>query len=308
MNPIDHRYVVLRRLALMCAVMVLAVTSLSAYIRLSKAGLGCADWPQCYGQNLRQAQQGVAPSADDQTSTAMARLAHRVAAVAALLLVITMVMVCFGNRPVLRTEGAMTLTLLALAIGLAVLGRWSSGARVPAVAMGNLLGGFAMLALSARLAVAGKPLRTVPLRPWVVVAALALLVQVALGGLVSASYAGLSCSGAVDCLAAARGIGWVTLNPWREPMLSAVAPFNPPGALPQVLHRGLAFALVLLLAPLAVAAIRAGRPRTGAALLGLTVLQVTVGMATVASGLPLALAQAHNLLAASLLTALLLLI
>ncbi len=308
MNPIDHRYVVLRRLALMCAVMVLAVTSLSAYIRLSKAGLGCADWPQCYGQNLRQAQQGVATSADDQTSTAMARLAHRVAAVAALLLVITMVMVCFGNRPVLRTEGAMTLTLLALAIGLAVLGRWSSGARVPAVAMGNLLGGFAMLALSARLAVAGKPLRTVPLRPWVVVAALALLVQVALGGLVSASYAGLSCSGAVDCLAAARGIGWVTLNPWREPMLSAVEPFNPPGALPQVLHRGLALALLLLLAPLAVAAIRAGRPRTGAALLGLTVLQVAVGLAMVASGLPLALAQAHNLLAAGLLTVLLLLL
>lgn len=308
MNPTDHRYLVLRRLALLCAVMVLVVTSLSAYMRLSKAGLGCTAWPQCYGQNMRHAQQGMAASADDQTSIAMARLAHRVAAVAALLLVITMVMVCFGNRPVLRTEGAMALMLLALALGLAVLGRWSSSARVPAVAMGNLLGGFAMLALSARLAVAGRSLRAVPLRAWVVVAALALLVQVALGGLVSASFAGLSCSSAGDCLAAARGIGWATLNPWREPTLSAVAPFNPLGALPQVLHRGLALALALQLAPLALAVVRAGRPRTGAALLGLIVLQAGVGLAMAASGLPLALALAHNLLAAGLLTVLVLLI
>jgi cytochrome c oxidase assembly protein subunit 15 len=308
MSPIEHRHVVLRRLALLCAVMVLAVTSLSAYIRLSKAGLGCADWPQCYGQSLRQVQRGVAPGADKQTATAMARLAHRVAAVAALLLVLTMVMVCYGSRPVLRAEGAMALVLLALAIFLAVLGRWSSDARIPAVAMGNLLGGFAMLALSARLTVAGRPWRAVRPRSWVVVAVLALLVQVALGGLVSASYAGLSCSGAGDCLAAARGIEWATLNPWREPVLSAVAPVNPTGALPQVLHRGLALALVLLLAPLALAARRNGRPRMGAALLGLVVLQAGAGLAMVASDLPLVLALAHNLLASGLLAVLVLLL
>jgi cytochrome c oxidase assembly protein subunit 15 len=308
MNPTDHRHVLLRRLALLCVVMVLAVTSLSAYIRLSKAGLGCADWPQCYGQILRLSQQGIAPGTDEQTATAVARLPHRITAVTALLLVLTMVMVCYGKRPVLRAEGAMALALLALALGLAVLGRWSSGARVPAVAMGNLLGGFAMLALSARLAVVGLPTRALRLRAWVVLGVLLLLVQVALGGLVSASYAGLSCSGAVDCLAAARGIGWAALDPWREPVLNAGAPVNPLGALPQLLHRGLALVLVLLLVPLALAARRRGRPRSGAALLGLIVLQAGVGLAMAALSLPLALALAHNLLAAGLLTVLVLLL
>ena len=298
----------LRRLALLCVLMVLAVTSLSAYIRLSKAGLGCADWPQCYGQSLRQLQQGVGASADERTATAAARLAHRVTAVTALLLVVTMVMVCFGTRPVLRAEGAMALALLALALFLAVLGRWSSNARVPAVAMGNLLGGFAMLALSARLAVAGRSLCAPRLRVWIAVATLLLLMQVALGGLVSASYSGLSCGGWADCVQAARRVGWDTLNPWREPVLATLPPINPAGALVQALHRGLAVALVVLLMPLAVVALRRGRPRSGALLLILIVAQAAVGLAMVQGSLPLALALLHNLLAASLLATLVLLI
>jgi heme a synthase len=290
-NPTDRRLAFLRRIALLCVVMVLAVTSLSAYIRLSKAGLGCTDWPQCYGQGLRQLQQGVAVSADAQTATAMARLAHRITAVTALLLVVTMVMACFGTRPVLRAEGAMALALLALALFLAVLGRWSSGARVPAVAMGNLLGGFAMLALAARLALAGRPPCAVRLRAWVGLAVLMLIAQVA----------GLSCTtGWADCAQAASGVDWNTLNPWREPVLAARAPVNPAGALAQALHRGVAIGLVLLLPALAVMAWRSGRPRSAAALLIALALQVAIGLAMAQGSLPIVLALFHNLLAASL--------
>ncbi len=240
MISVEQRLQLLRRLAGLCAVMVLAVTSLSAYLRLDKAGFGCADWPQCYGQSLRQLQQGVAVSAEVQTATAAARLTHRVAAGTALLLVLLMVTVCFG-RPVLRAEGAMALALLALALFLAVLGRWSSAARVPAVTLGNLLGGFAMLALCSRLAVAGLALdgsvRTLRLRGWVLVAACLLLAQLALGGVVSASFAGLSCGAWADCIQAARTIGWDTLNPWREPVLAALPPVNTDGALAHAPHR-----------------------------------------------------------------------
>jgi cytochrome c oxidase assembly protein subunit 15 len=306
-NSFDRRFPVLRRLALLCAVMVLAVTSLSAYIRLSKAGLGCADWPQCYGQSLRQLQQGVAVTADEQAATAAARLVHRIVAVTALLLVVTMVMVCYGSRPVLRSEGLIALALLALALFLAVLGRWSSGARVPAVAMGNLLGGFAMLALCVRMAMAGRALPALRLRGWVAAAVLLLLAQVALGGLVSASFAGLSCNGWAECVEAAHGIGWGTLNPWREPVLGALPTTHPAGALAQVLHRGVAGALVLLLAALAIAAWRRGRTRSAAALLLLLAAQATVGLSMVQAALPLGLALLHNLLAASLLGALVLL-
>ncbi|MDE2299099.1 MAG: COX15/CtaA family protein, partial [Burkholderiales bacterium] len=242
------------------------------------------------------------------TATAAARLAHRVSAVTALLLVVTMVMVCFGTRPVLRAEGATALALLALALLLAVLGRWSSNARVPAVAIGNLLGGFAMLALAARLTLAGRSLRVPTLRGWVSVATLLLLVQVALGGLVSASYAGLSCSGWSDCFRAAHRVGWETLNPWREPVLGALAPINPDGVLVQALHRGLALVLLAVLLPLAVAALRRGCPRRAAMLLVVLAAQVAVGLAMVQGSLPLGLALLHNLLATGLLATLALLL
>ena len=52
----------------------------------------------------------------------------------------------------LRREAALSLALLTLALSLALLGLFTPGARVPAVAMANLLGGFVMLALAARLA------------------------------------------------------------------------------------------------------------------------------------------------------------
>src|SRR3990167_6360490 len=145
------RLTLLHRMAWICAVLVLVITSLSAFIRLSKAGLGCEPWPQCYGQELRAQQQGAEPAQAD-AATAAARLAHRVIASTALLLILVMVMTALASRPALWPEGRLTLWLLFLALFLAVLGRWTSDARLPAVPLGNLLGGFAMFAVSVRLA------------------------------------------------------------------------------------------------------------------------------------------------------------
>lgn len=307
MIPIDRRRHVLRRLALLCAAMVLAVTSLSAFLRLSKAGLGCPDWPVCYGQDLRRLQQGIAAPAEVQTAAAAARLAHRITASTALLLVLTMLMVCVGSRPLFVPEGLLALALLGLALCLAVLGFWSSAARVPAVTMGNLLGGFLMLALCVRLASADRWPPLHGCRRWVFAAAVLVVLQVALGGLVSASYAGLSCSGWNDCEvgAAWRASGWQALNPWREPVLAAAPPFNPAGAAANGLHRVAGLLLGLLLLPLAALAWARGRRRRAAVLLVLVVAQLAVGTAMAALGLPLGLALLHNLLAASLLAALL---
>ena len=310
MTLAERRFTVLRRLAFLCAAMVLAVTSLSAFLRLSKVGLGCVDWPACYGQNLRNLQQGVAVPAEEQTATAAARLAHRVAASTALLLVITMVMVCFGSQPLLMREGMLALMLLGLALFLAVLGFWSSAPRVPAVAMGNLLGGFAMLALCVRLVFAGRPPSHLGQRGWVVAAVVLLGMQVALGGLVSASYAGLSCSGWSDCKLgeAVRAGDWGSLNPWHDPVLNATPPVNPGGALANGLHRHAGLLLALLLLPLVILALRRGRRRAGAVLLILLGAQLAVGLAMSALALPLGLALLHNLLAAALLSTLLALV
>lgn len=300
----QRRHAWLRRLALVAAALILAITSLSAFIRLSSAGLGCSEWPKCYGSRLRAVQQNREPALADSDAVTVARLAHRLIAVLALLAITTIIMVCFGNRPWLLREGALALAMLTLAIGLAVLGRWTAGARTPAVAIGNLLGGLLMLALSwrlvARVTEPGWPM----LRIWAWVGVAALLAQVALGALVSASYAGLSCAAPVDCLRAAEAAGWPweMLNPWREPVFgTSPMPLNPSGALAQVVHRAGALLALLVLIPLGAAALRGRRRRDGAALLVLVVLQFGLGWLMVLTMLPLPLALAHNVVAGLLL-------
>ena len=112
MNLSQRRHAWLRRLALVAAALVLAITSLSAFIRLSNAGLGCSEWPQCYGSRLRAVQQNREPAVADSDAVTVARLAHRLVAVLALLAITTIIMVCFGNRPWLLREGALALAML----------------------------------------------------------------------------------------------------------------------------------------------------------------------------------------------------
>lgn len=305
MPRLDRNRQLLRRVALVCTVLVLAITSLSAFIRLSRAGLSCAEWPQCYGERLRQTQQGLAPTAGDSDATAAARFAHRIVASAVLLLIVTLLVVCFSARPVRWGEGGVALALLALALGLAVLGRWSSDARLPAVAIGNLLGGFAMLALCWRLARGGGgPTLARTGRLWALLGVLLLAIQVALGGLVSASFAATSCGSFSDCLAAAHDVPLHALDPWREPVLSGTPPTNASGALAQTLHRLTGLALPLVLAPLAVMAWRARRRLAAALLLALLAVTAGLGATLAIEGPTLTLALAHNLAAALLMATL----
>ena len=306
-DPTGRRRLLLRRMAWICAVLVLAITSLSAYIRLSKAGLGCEPWPQCYGQQLRAPQLGEPPLQAD-PGTANARLAHRVIASTALLLVLVMVMAALASKPVLWSQGRLALGLLVLALFLAVLGRWTAQARMPAVTLGNLRGGFAMFALSVQMALAsntvtapgGTPSR---LARWAWWGAALLLVQVALGGLVSAGQAGLSCAGLTGCDLDAGT--WGAFNPWQEPQVGAALPHNPAGAWVHLLHRMGGLVVVAVLFPLAVAAWRNGLRAVALWLLAVLALQWALGVALVTLGLPLGVALAHNTAAAVLLAVLL---
>lgn len=310
-----RRLLLLRRMAIACAMLVLAITSLSAYIRLGNVGLGCADWPQCYGSKLRQAQQGIATKVSESQGTVAARMLHRMVAVAALLLIIVMAMACFTGKPVLWREGWMALALLALALFLAVLGRWSGGARVPAVNLGNLLGGFAMLAFCWRLQQRAQAAAVLPkdfrLRWLAWMAALLLLGQIAVGGLVSAGFAGLSCTGLPGCGANLPvAMSFEAFDPWREPVFAATmtAPANPAGAASHMAHRFGAIISLLAIGFLACSAIAHGRRRAGWVLLWLLGLEILLGVLLVALSLPLGVALAHNLVAALLLAGILALV
>ena len=294
-TPVARRRQRLQRMAWVCAAMVLLITCLSAFLRLSKAGLDCEPWPQCYAQ-AQQATVADTPTTPAQGATASARMAHRVVASASLLLVLAMLATAFAPRPALWPEGRLALCILGLALFLAVLGRWTAQSRLPAVTLGNLLGGFAMLALSVRLAlVAAAPSAArpgaVPLAPWAWLAGLVLLAQVALGGLVSAGHVGLSCPATGGCDLAAGS--WQALNPWLEPPSGAL-PTRAEGAWVHLLHRAGGLLLTAVLWLLAWRSWRLGQRKAAALLVCLPAALAALGLAMVARELPLALVLVHN--------------
>lgn len=291
-----------RRLVIMAGVLVMVILSLSAAIRLTNAGLGCADWPACYGQHALAVTTSVLP----QSAAAML---HRLAAttLAIVILVILVLSLRAGRR-----RGRLALGLLALTVFLAFLGIATPGARFPLVTLGNLLGGLAMLGvlLWLLLDVAARP--TAPnLAPGMRHAArlglIVLVAQIALGGWVSANYAALSCTDFPGC----AGDGWSATGMneawqlWRRLPSDAHGTVirEPAGAAIHLLHRIGALVAFVVLGWLSVKTWRLGTAfRTLAfGIAGLLVLQVALGTAAVLTSLPLALVLGHNAVAALLL-------
>ena len=98
----------LRRMAWVCAALVLAITTLSAWLRLTKAGIGCTDWPACYGAVWASAAPALPASAEPSATVLAVRLTHRVLALAALVLIVVMLGSAWpprrhGWRPALET-------------------------------------------------------------------------------------------------------------------------------------------------------------------------------------------------------------
>lgn len=281
------------RLALAGAALVVVIVAASAYLRLHAGGIGCQPWPECY----RAAAPLAGPSAPDPLVKA-ARLAHRVAATLAAALVLA-IFVLAWRAPRQRASRALAAAVLALTVFLAVLGtRTAAGAPIP-VALGNLLGGFLLLAALAWLRALHSPVIPAPVTRGYVVAAGAgtalLLAAMALGALTSVKGAALGCPDLPRC----HGAWWppgalaAALNP-----LASVGAGALPAAQAAPLHMAhRALALIAALAWLALAARAVAWPalRPAAAVVGaLAALQPALGAALVERDFPLALAVAHN--------------
>ena len=298
MHTVNPRLNLLRRLGWLTLLLLLAVTCLSAFLRQHAAGLGCHPWPACFGQGERAAPGAVVVGGQALT---VARAAHRITATLALLLVIAMAVISLAKPPRLRREGALSLALLTLALLLALLGVFTPGSRWPAVAIGNLLGGFAMLAIAVRL-VAPSTQADRTLHLGAIGVAMLLVVQIVSGALVSASQAGLACTSIRECIdqASAAGWDWRALAPWREAGFAVGTP-HAEGALAQLLHRLASLAVAGAAAGLGVSAVRRGRQREGQVLLLLLAMVLTLGMVSGSSALPMVPVLLHNLAAALLL-------
>jgi cytochrome c oxidase assembly protein subunit 15 len=304
----------------------LTVVVLGAWVRLSDAGLGCPDWPGCYGHLVLPADPGTLDSAQArfperpiESGKAWREMIHRYVATTLGLMIIGVVVAAFRNRDDPDQPRRVPLVLLAVVCFQGLLGMWTVTLLLkPLIVMGHLLGGLTTLAILAWLLI--DDLRRDRPRPAAVAASaapavLALVVlgaQIALGGWTSPNYAALACPDVPTC----QGQWWPAEANFAEGFvlwrgLGINYEFGVLDAPSRVaihfVHRlGALTALAVLLGAVLWFR-RAGWPaavRSAAALVGLVVVaQVAIGVGIVWFGLPLPLATAHNGGAALLLLA-----
>jgi heme a synthase len=294
-----------RALLLAAATLAFVVVVVGAYVRLSDAGLGCPDWPLCYGRTLPGDElQGAA------LHKAWKEMAHRYLA-GTLGLLILGVFVLSWRR---RSSRPLASALLLLVAFQATLGRWTVTLLLkPAVVSAHLLGGMATFALLLWLFLRAGRYAEAPQAAAVRIAALVALlfvfVQIVLGGWVSANYAGLACPDLPLCLGQlAPSMDFASaFHVVRELGYTSEGGLLSREALTAIhwTHRVFALATVAVVGWAAARALRVAPFRRLAALVAfLLALQFLLGVANVALQLPLGLAAAHNAGAALLLAAL----
>ena len=145
-----------RPLLVIATLLALGVISLGAYVRLSDAGLGCPDWPGCYGHligvpdaphELATAEQRF-PDQPVEAAKAWKEMAHRYLAGALGLLIAAIAFLAWKHRRELMQSPALPTALLAVVAFQALLGMWTVTLLLkPAIVTAHLLGGMATLAL-----------------------------------------------------------------------------------------------------------------------------------------------------------------
>jgi len=306
----------LQSLAKVSLVLVIVLVTLSSYLRLDHSGIGCEPWPACYG-NIGVAAEtpGVADTYERLLDEARqplswARPLHRL--VASVLGVLIIVMNMFAVLK--KSQRILSLGLLLLTIFLAWLGIYSQGLHSPAVVMGNLCGGFAMLGLLGWMLLRKPKDDTTgsnSFRRWALLAIVLLCVQILLGGLTSANFAASACQTVPDCHGTwLPGVAVATafdLSRTHEIGDTGMVLGGAERAEIHKLHRLIAFLTVIAVLIAGILAYNRGRNLriVGLVAMSLVGIEFVLGVAAIMTGLPIAIAVAHNWLAALLLLALL---
>ena len=306
-------------LAKISLLLVIVLVSLSAYLRLAHSGIGCADWPECYGRigapesisqpvTSENAYQRMVEQANE--PMAWATPLHRLVASVLGLLIVFLAFVTLRRKK----QRIIALVLLSLTVFLAILGIRSGSLHNPAVVMGNLAGGFCMLGLLGWMVFTKDPKTrhgTRAVKGMAIFAIVVLSVQIVLGGLTSANFAASSCQTLPDChgswmpgkaLATAFDL---TRQHEVTPMGQAIG-----GQERLAIHKAHRISAVLALAVILLAAFTALRASDryripAIVLMVLVSLEFGVGIAAILTGLPISLAVAHNWMAGLILLVLL---
>lgn len=305
-----------RKLSLFTLFLAFCVLLAGAYVRISDAGLGCPDWPGCYGQLIVQppAVNAAGGGTAFNEAAAWKEMSHRYLAGTLGVCVLLLTVLAFRVPQNRGRTLAASLGLLALVVMQALLGMWAVKYHVmPLVVTGHLLMGFLVLWLLYRLfLLAGPqhpPQENVQGLLWLSrLGILVLLLQTLLGGWVSSNYAALSCPDFPTCMGS-----WSPDADYASILSGLVNPEQyqgnllPPAARVGIhyLHRVGAIVLFVVLTILAMAVTSNRKvPRLSKAGLLLSLLllvQVALGIALVLLRLPVVVAVAHHAVAALLL-------
>jgi len=197
----------IKKLVFMSILLALVVVALGAYTRLTHAGLGCPDWPTCYGlidvpetaEQIAKAELAY-PERQVEPKKAWNEMIHRYFAGILGLLILAIAFLSFKNRSQ-GTPLRLPLLILVVVIFQAALGMWTVTLKLmPIVVMGHLLGGFTTLCLLFLLHLRLKSNRInrsdFSVKKYGRYALLGIAIlsgQIALGGWTSSNYAALSC-------------------------------------------------------------------------------------------------------------------
>jgi heme a synthase len=295
-----------------------------AFTRLSDSGLGCPDWPGCYGHaspigaagDIEQAVQAL-PSGPVTWSKAWIEMIHRYLAMTVGVLILAIAAVSWrlhlqgrrpGDRRVPLSPWWPTFTLLWVIVQ-GLFGKFTVTLKLyPAIVTLHLMGGLVLLALLAFQQQAARQRRlslSPGLRRLALLGAVTLTVQIALGGWVSSNYAVLACSDFPTCngswwpradfaggFTLLRGLG----EGGRGMSLEALVAIH-------WAHRVFAVVATLALGALAWQlwrAVDAQLKRFGAVLMALLLAQLVSGLSNVVLGWPLLAALMHSAGAAAL--------
>ena len=298
----------------------LLVIVLGAYTRLSDAGLGCPDWPGCYGNigvpDEIKTEQYQRPL---DTSKAWKEMIHRYAAGILGLLILLIFILSIKYRKQTRQGFILPFILLITVIFQALLGMWTvTHLLTPIIVTGHLLGGFTSLTLiyllllkqlPPKLNFSHKPTISSKLQLLALMSLLLLIIQIFLGGWTSTNYAALACGNYFpECLGSwlpelnfsqAFNLTWQSGVDYEFGKLDSDARTT--------IHFTHRIGALLTFLSLGILASKLLKYKLGFSpkwVLILLLIQVTLGILNVVLSLPLLIAVAHTLTAALLLLAL----
>ncbi len=319
MHPTSNAFRYFKGLVLAATLLALCVVSLGAYVRLTDAGLGCPDWPGCYGTlTVPQSEAAILqaqttyPDSAVEVGKAWREMAHRYLAGTLGLLVLAIFVLGWKARNEIKSS-PYTSSFLLLLIGFqAMLGMWTVTMLLkPAIVSGHLLGGMSTLAVLSWLAhrhwgyYSDSIVTCQRLRLAIRFALVLLFMQIFLGGWTSTNYAALACTDFPTCHGA-----WVpemdfsdAFHMVRELGLSKDGSALSLASLTAIqwTHRVGALVSFIYLGALGLTTLKYWQlKRWSVLLLVALITQIALGISNLVLHLPLVLAVAHNFTAALL--------